>query len=222
MKPYQLLGLSFLMYMHQNGVSSILGDEMGLGKTLQTLSLLQHLKNERGASPGGKRPCLVVCPLSVLNSWISEARKWTPGLNVLRFHGPQNERDLMKKKASGEVPTAYKRKSTAQKKGQEQTAANMQIVDLTSEDELATPEDSGVDLVVTTYEGFLAEEGWFKRAFVWRYVILDEGHRIKNEGSLVSRALQGLGTEYRLLLSGTPLQNNLSEVSSIMTATNEL
>lgn len=37
MKPYQLEGLSFLNWMHKNGMSSILGDEMGLGKTLQTL-----------------------------------------------------------------------------------------------------------------------------------------------------------------------------------------
>ena len=45
MKPYQLDGLSFLVHMNVNGMSSILGDEMGLGKTLQTLSLLQYLKN---------------------------------------------------------------------------------------------------------------------------------------------------------------------------------
>lgn len=37
----------------------------------------------------------------------------------------------------------------------------------------------GVDLVVTTYESYLAEQGWFKRAFVWRYVVLDEGHKVK-------------------------------------------
>ena len=73
--------------------------------------------------------------------------------------------------------------------------------------------DTGLDLIVTTYEGFLAEEGWFKRAFVWRYVVLDEGHRIKNDSSLISKALHSVSAEYRLLLSGTPLQNNLKEVS---------
>ncbi|KAI6937186.1 hypothetical protein KC355_g15843, partial [Hortaea werneckii] len=43
MKRYQIEGLSFLVYMYNNGMSSILGDEMGLGKTLQTLSLFQYL-----------------------------------------------------------------------------------------------------------------------------------------------------------------------------------
>ena len=83
MKPYQLLGLSFLVYLHQNGLSGILGDEMGLGKTLQTLSLIQFLKENRKSTNSGQlRPSLVVCPLSVLNSWMAESRKWTPDLKV--------------------------------------------------------------------------------------------------------------------------------------------
>lgn len=63
---------------------------MGLGKTLQTLSLIQYLKeNDPKAGTGTlQRPFLVVCPLSVLSSWMTEAAKWTPGLKVVRFHGP--------------------------------------------------------------------------------------------------------------------------------------
>lgn len=59
MKPYQLGGLSFMMYLHRNGLSGILGDEMGLGKTLQTLSLIQHLKETDPRSTKGRlqRPC---------------------------------------------------------------------------------------------------------------------------------------------------------------------
>lgn len=88
MKPYQLSGLSFMLYLHRNGLSGILGDEMGLGKTLQTLSLFQYLKeNDPKVSGGQTRPFLVICPLSVLSSWMAEARKWAPGLKVLRFHG---------------------------------------------------------------------------------------------------------------------------------------
>ena len=99
MKPYQLLGLSFLVYLHRNGLSGILGDEMGLGKTLQTLSLFQYLKNSGKLSSGEPRPCLVVCPLSVLSSWMAETRRWTPGLKVLRFHGSVHERDPLKRVA---------------------------------------------------------------------------------------------------------------------------
>jgi len=71
-------------------------------------------------------------------------------------------------------------------------------------------------LVITTYDCYKAEQSWFKKAFVWRYVVLDEGHTVKNHASLVSKSLQGLQAEYRLILTGTPLQNNLSELWSLL------
>lgn len=78
LKPYQLDGLSFLAYLHKNGFSGILADEMGLGKTLQTLSLFQYLEEQdrnAGVVSEELRPYLVICPLSVLNSWVNEAQK---------------------------------------------------------------------------------------------------------------------------------------------------
>ena len=218
MKPYQLLGLSFLVYLHLNGLSGILGDEMGLGKTLQTLSLFQYLKeNRRQSDPNiENRPCLVVCPLSVLSSWMAESRKWTPELKVLRFHGSTQERDRLKKVATGEIDQYGNQTVSSRKRiNDRRTATGKPVIDLDSDLEDA-PEERGVDLVVTTYEGFLAEQGWFKKAFVWKYVVLDEGHKIKNDLSLISKALQGLGAEYRLILTGTPLQNNLQELWALL------
>jgi SWI/SNF-related matrix-associated actin-dependent regulator of chromatin subfamily A member 5 len=46
----------------------------------------------------------------------------------------------------------------------------------------------------------------------WRYVVLDEGHRIKNYKSNIAKALLSLNAEYRMILTGTPLQNNLVEM----------
>jgi SWI/SNF-related matrix-associated actin-dependent regulator of chromatin subfamily A member 5 len=217
MKPYQLSGLSFMLYLHRNGLSGILGDEMGLGKTLQTLSLIQYLK-ENEPTPAGHqvRPFLVVCPLSVLSSWMAEARKWAPDLKVLRFHGPVKERDRLKKIAAGEIDIYGNMTTKAKTKiNARRAAAGRKVISLDSdsEDENVT---RGVDVVVTTYESYLAEQGWFKRAFVWRYVALDEGHKIKNDSALVSKALQGLQAEYRLILTGTPLQNNLSELWALL------
>ena len=241
MKPYQLLGLSFLVYLHKNGVSGILGiqifrithdtlivvftdyanlgDEMGLGKTLQTLSLFQYLKENRfrQSSQSENRPCLVVCPLSVLSSWMAECRKWTPDLKVLRFHGSAHERDRLKKIAMGEIDSFGNQTQTSRKRRNDRrTAAGKPIIDMGSDHEETHKESDEIDLIVTTYEGFLAEQGWFKKAFVWSYVVLDEGHKIKNDLSLVSKALQGLGAEYRLILTGTPLQNNLRELWSLL------
>ncbi len=218
MKPYQLLGLSFLVWLHRNGLSGILGDEMGLGKTLQTLSLLQYLKENKPTRRTSElRPSLVICPLSVLNSWMAESRKWTPGLRILRFHGPANERKRLKMIATGEIDYYGKQTRGARKKKNDRlTAAGKPIIALDSESNDGAADEVGVDVIVTTYEGFLAEQGWLKHAFVWSYVILDEGHKIKNDLSLVSKALQGLGAEYRLILTGTPLQNNMQELWALL------
>ena len=216
MKPYQLLGLSFLVYMHRNGLSGILGDEMGLGKTLQTLSLFQYLKEHRRATSNGQlRPSLVVCPLSVLSSWMAESKKWTPNLKVIRFHGPVHERSRLKQIITGEIDQYGNQTHNARKKeNARRIAKGKEIIDLESEDDII--DERGVDIVVTTYDGFLAEQAWFKRAFVWNYVVLDEGHKIKNDMTLISKALQGLGAEYRLILTGTPLQNNLLELWALL------
>jgi SWI/SNF-related matrix-associated actin-dependent regulator of chromatin subfamily A member 5 len=190
---------------------------MGLGKTLQTLSLIQYLKeNDPKAGTGRlQRPFLVVCPLSVLSSWMAEAKKWTPGLKVIRFHGPINERNKLKRIVMGEIDMFGNLTAQAKAKfrSRRNAAANKgMMLDSDSDDE----QDVGVDLVVTTYDSFRVEQAWFKKAFVWRYAVLDEGHTVKNHESLVSQSLQGLKAEYRLILTGTPLQNNLSELWSLL------
>ncbi|KAI9731356.1 MAG: hypothetical protein M1834_005261 [Cirrosporium novae-zelandiae] len=192
LKPYQLSGLSFLVFLHKNGLSGILGDEMGLGKTLQTLSLFEYLKEQQGtASTLENRPFLVICPLSVLEPWIKEAKKWTPKLKVLRFHGSPPERAALK-----------------------QLATLPPVIDLDNDD--AQGDGRPIDLIVTTYETFNFEKAWFSRAFVWRYVVLDEGHRIKRQNTQSARALQGLTSEYRLIITGTPLQNDLKELWGLL------
>ncbi|KAL8712991.1 MAG: hypothetical protein Q9220_002851 [cf. Caloplaca sp. 1 TL-2023] len=216
MKPYQISGLSFLMYLHRNGLSGILGDEMGLGKTLQMLSLIQYLKeNGPQVNTIENRPSLVICPLSVLSSWTSEAKRWTPALSVLRFHGAVHERDRLKRIATGEIDMHGR--ETMRYKAARNVRRNKlgkAVVDLDTEHE--TENETGVDLIVTTYECFQADPAWFKRAFVWRYVILDEGHKIKNEKSQIARALQSLSAEYRLILTGTPLHNDMLELWALL------
>ncbi|KAL8751421.1 MAG: hypothetical protein Q9199_006422 [Rusavskia elegans] len=216
MKPYQLSGLSFLVYLHRNGLSGILGDEMGLGKTLQTLALIQHLKEQRQPSAGAQnRPSLVVCPLSVLSSWMAETRRWAPEIKLIRYHGPVHERDRLKRIAIGEIDVyGHETKRHKQKRKVRMTKQGKPMIDLDSASD--TENEVGVDLVVTTYECFQADQAWFKKAFVWHYVILDEGHKIKNEQSLIAKALQALSAEFRLILTGTPLHNNMHELWALL------
>ena len=71
------------------------------------------------------------------------------------------------------------------------------------------------DVWVTTYEGARIWAGNLKK-FKWEYLIVDEAHKLKNEASVLSQQLRKIGAKYRLLLTGTPLQNNLTELWSLL------
>ncbi|XP_065159904.1 chromatin-remodeling complex ATPase chain Iswi isoform X1 [Atheta coriaria] len=71
------------------------------------------------------------------------------------------------------------------------------------------------DVCITSYEMCIKEKSVFKK-FNWRYMIIDEAHRIKNEKSKLSEILREFKTSNRLLLTGTPLQNNLHELWALL------
>ncbi|KAF1841232.1 ISWI chromatin-remodeling complex ATPase ISW2 [Cucurbitaria berberidis CBS 394.84] len=214
MKPYQLSGLSYLVHLYNNGFSGILGDEMGLGKTLQTLSLFQYLEEldqKNGLSSEELRPYLVICPLSVLNSWVTEAQRWVPGLRVMRFHGATSERQRLKRVAVG-MEDMKGHETTRARDRKASRKAGRKVSKLSTNDQDST----SFKIIVTTYDTFQAEQAWFKHAFVWRYVVLDEGHKIKSSVTQISTALRTISAEYRLILTGTPLQNNLVEMWALL------
>ncbi|KAJ6769483.1 SNF2/RAD54 HELICASE FAMILY [Salix koriyanagi] len=71
------------------------------------------------------------------------------------------------------------------------------------------------DVCVTSFEMAIKEKSILRR-FSWRYIIIDEAHRIKNENSLLSKTMRLYNTNYRLLITGTPLQNNLHELWALL------
>ncbi|CAN1238805.1 ISWI chromatin-remodeling complex ATPase CHR17 [Linum grandiflorum] len=71
------------------------------------------------------------------------------------------------------------------------------------------------DVCVTSFEMAIKEKSALRR-FSWRYIIIDEAHRIKNENSLLSKTMRLYNTNFRLLITGTPLQNNLHELWALL------
>ena len=174
LREYQREGVAWLAAQHVAGAGGgILGDDMGLGKTLQVLSFLQYLRDAR--DEGG--PHLVVCPLSVLPTWVTEAKRWCPSLRAVAFHGPEAERNRLKQEVLLQ---------------------------------------GTFDVLVTTYEMLTAEQSMLAARFHFRYLILDEAQRVKNDSSLVSHAVRRIRTNAALLLTGTPLQNNLQELRALV------
>ena len=75
----------------------------------------------------------------------------------------------------------------------------------------------GALVVLTSYEFLINKKDAARLAALpWRYLVLDEGHRIKNADCQLSRALRTYKIAHKLLLTGTPLQNQLSELWSLL------
>ena len=74
------------------------------------------------------------------------------------------------------------------------------------------------DVVVTTYEMLKGKEmrSTLTSAIVWQCVVLDEGHRVKNEDAQISTVVAKIKRVSMLLLTGTPLQNNLHELWALL------
>ena len=71
------------------------------------------------------------------------------------------------------------------------------------------------DVLITTYELVLLEKASLKK-IKWKYLIIDEAHRIKNDESKLSLVVRTLKSDNRLLITGTPLQNNLHELWALL------
>lgn len=107
LRPYQAEGLSWLSFLHLYEFSGILADEMGLGKTVQTLALLQLLKDSRSKKYSFNGPALIVAPTSVITNWLLEATRFSPNLKVLLLHGPQRKANFKDIKEQDIVITSY-------------------------------------------------------------------------------------------------------------------
>jgi len=72
------------------------------------------------------------------------------------------------------------------------------------------------DIYLTTYEMIISEESFFTETFLFHTIIIDEGHRIKNDSGKLTASLARISAPFRLLLTGTPLQNSLDELWALM------
>lgn len=74
LRPYQQKGFAWMLHLYKQNFGCCLADDMGLGKTLQTLTLLQHIYNQKGEK---KAATLIVVPTSLLHNWQREAKRFT-------------------------------------------------------------------------------------------------------------------------------------------------
>jgi SNF2 family DNA or RNA helicase len=177
LRPYQHYGYSWLHFARRWGLGVILADDMVLGKTIQTLTLIQQLKEERGnGETAGKLPApiLLICPTSVVTNWEIERRRFTPDISAIVHQGGDRLQD-------GDFIEAA----------------------------------AGVDMVLTSY-ALARRDGRFLQKIDWFGIVLDEAQNIKNPNTKQAQTIRRLPTDFRLALTGTPVENRLSELWSIM------
>ncbi|OMJ20126.1 Chromatin remodeling factor mit1 [Smittium culicis] len=201
--PYQLEGINWLLYKWMAQESCILADEMGLGKTVQIVcffAILARLIEPNSEKVGSNSifaqnkavfPFLVVVPNSVIDQWIRELRLWAPGLIVVGFSGDKASRQLI---------------------------SNHLLFRKTA-NESSNQRDLQCHVLVTSYEIATREEGMSTlKTFSgsWQCMVVDEGHRLKNDSSKLFLNLGKLNCRQRILLTGTPVMNHVREVINLM------
>ncbi|KAF7830339.1 CHD3-type chromatin-remodeling factor PICKLE isoform X1 [Senna tora] len=191
--PYQLEGLNFLRFSWSKQTHVILADEMGLGKTIQSIAFLASLFEE------SVFPHLVVAPLSTLRNWEREFATWAPQMNVVMYVGSAQARTVIR---DYEFYFPKKQKKIKKKKSSKKVAESKQ-------------DRIKFDVLLTSYEMINLDSASLK-PIMWECMIVDEGHRLKNKDSKLFSSLKQYSTRHRVLLTGTPLQNNLDELFMLM------
>jgi SNF2 family DNA or RNA helicase len=170
LRPYQVVGYSWLTFVRRLGFGACLADDMGLGKTIQMIATI--LEYRQHATP--PLPALIICPMSVVGNWVKEIARFAPELAVMVHHGSDRYTDQ-----------------------EFEAAANRHHV------------------VITTYALAVRDQDCLLRS-TWGYLILDEAQNIKNSVTKQALAIRSLRGHHRFCLTGTPIENRLTELWSIM------
>ncbi|KAL7374774.1 hypothetical protein ABVT39_006844 [Epinephelus coioides] len=188
---YQLEGLNWLRFSWAQGTDTILADEMGLGKTIQTIVFLYSLFKE-GHTKG---PFLVSAPLSTIINWEREFEMWAPDFYVVTYTGDKDSRAIIRENEFSFDDTAVKGGKKAFKLRREAPIK--------------------FHVLLTSYELVTIDQTALK-SIDWACLVVDEAHRLKNNQSKFFRRLNDYKIDHKLLLTGTPLQNNLEELFHLL------
>jgi len=187
---HQRIGVQWMASLHRNKIKGgILADDMGMGKTMQTLAYLGSLMRASTISNA-----MIVCPKSVVRNWEREANLILKNMCVPKASIYAVTSDMSKEKRKNVFTDAF------------------------------TCSPDAPRLVITTYglvSNHITDLHSIADAFQenhWNYIILDEGHLIKNSRTKTSQDVRILSLSKktrRLLLTGTPIQNNMRELFAL-------
>ena len=199
---YQKTGVRWLWELYSQQVGGIIGDEMGLGKTIQAIAFLAGLHYSKRIT----KPVIVVAPATVMKQWVNEFHTWWPAFRVSILHTSGSGMVDIGRESQREEELSTQIFGTSRRKplNKSQKAAKRIVDQVVREGHV----------LVTTYSG-LQTYAELLIPVNWEYAILDEGHKIRNPNTAITIYCKELRTANRIILSGTPMQNNLVELWSL-------
>lgn len=188
---------------------ALLADDMGLGKTYMALVAAGEYLRRQKVAEKQQKPILVVAPLSLLENWEDEVAVTYNGIPFKDIVVLQSGRDLKKFRVQGEKREAA------------QMAEILDNDDILDESAIRYALHIGPDagakrldqerrLVLTTYQA-LRDYQFSLCRIDWGMVIFDEAQNIKNPNAMQTRAAKGLKADFKLLATGTPVENSLGD-----------
>ena len=192
---------------------ALLADDMGLGKTYMTLVMLTEYLSIQKKRNQSEKPILIVAPLSLLENWEQEVEATFKDSPFRDIKVLQSARDLKEFKVKG-----AERESMQLTTVMDESVADHKSIrySLHVGAEAATKRlDMDRRIVITTYQT-LRDYQFSLCVIDWGVVVFDEAQNIKNPNTQATRAAKALKADFKLLATGTPVENSLSEFWCLM------
>lgn len=187
LKAHQQEGVRWLMRTWLAGRPGVLlADDMGLGKTLQGLTFLAWLREAMDAGHLSRRPLLIVAPSGLLANWVAEQDR--------HFRSP----------GLGRLLPAY--------------GAGLRSLRLAGEDgapRLDRARIAQADWVITTYETLRDYDTEFGTV-QFAAMLMDEAQKVKTPAARMTDAAKGMRADFRIAMTGTPVENRLADLWCIV------
>ncbi|GJE98728.1 DEAD/DEAH box helicase [Phanerochaete sordida] len=226
--PHQIIGRKW-MAERESGkrTGGILADDMGLGKTIQTITrIVEGRIDSAGRKAGFAKTTLVICPVAVVSQWGAEIKKMAQGLKVIEHHGQNRTTDPDVLKAADVVITSYTTvasehgvyapdtKDEGKGKGKGKAAKSVEESD-DDDDDSENEFARYLQRKKKPAGRAMKKKDAIFRVHWWR-IVLDEAHNIKNRATKSAQACHALEAKYHWCLTGTPMQNNVEELYSLL------